>query len=472
MKQIFNSSFDSEDIKILIILALTQILCHFTAESISIALPAIETSLNLSPIYGNWLSLAYYTFCVGTGLIVGRILPQYGVVKSTKWGTIIIFIGVLLTVITISPEILIVGRALQGLAAAIFFVNSYIFIVRQYDYKKMGFILGLVSASSFIGSLIAPSIGGIILSYFDWHTLFLIILPFIIFQYIILVLIKKEWVYPKEKIDYIGSILSFIALFLFVLGTSYISSIYGMLSIFLSVILIIIFIKHETMIKTEPIYNVHLLRNIKHFTGNYLSMTSCLVRSGIIFILGIFFQNVSKLNPFIAGMIISIMPLTMLIISPIAGKLSDKYDSFKICEISLIMMIISLFMLILIIYIYPLYTILAMIILSLGCSFLDSPSKKITIETAPCNMITNSSSFLSTIRDFGMLLGVSLFTLIMSLTNMSPKLPSSWIFCTQCTTIILTFITLLGLILTFYSNETIKERFEMKYFKKLLKIGD
>ena len=159
----------SDDSKAVLIATLLGFICVFNGQGITIALPYISSSLHISSVFANWISLAFFICGAATGLSCGKIMPKYGVIKTTKVFMVFTIIGAIISVISLNPFIIILGKAIQGFFVSGLFVTAYLIIMNQIDTVKIGRALGISTSGFFIAYLLAPIIGGFLITYVSWQ---------------------------------------------------------------------------------------------------------------------------------------------------------------------------------------------------------------------------------------------------------------------------------------------------------------
>lgn len=171
-----------------------------------------------------------------SGLVYGRIIPKVGIVKISNISLILIIITSITAFFTSSLYIIILTRFIQGFACACLTVSSYLFIIKYVSPDKTGKALGFGATGVFLAYLISPTIAGFLSEYLFWRLNFIILIPICI---VVLVLFYHVPEYKEDIIiDKIGTILSFIGIFLFASGVSFLNESLGPIILILSIIIL------------------------------------------------------------------------------------------------------------------------------------------------------------------------------------------------------------------------------------------
>lgn len=404
---------DKQSIKIIIISTLFMYIGLFEYSSVTVVLPSLSSALDISSTLTNWISITFLLFCTGFGLTFGTIIPKYGINKVAKISVISMIIGGLIATFILNPWTLIFARAIEGISAASMFLISYLLIIQNMDSEKVGLALGIVTAGGFFSSISAPIIGGVLSSFLPPQSIFAFSIPLSLICLILLCTLKMEW---KEnvEIDYLGTAFWVITMILFIYGVSYLKSTVGIACLILSVVFLVIFVLYE--LKAEhPLYDFRLLKNKIYAVNNYAAMMGCFIKDGMVFVLTLYLQYAKGFTAMETGFFISLIAVIMFITSPIAGRLSDKMDSVRLSNAGANLMVISTLIICLVRYLPSWSIIVSIVCLALGYALFDTPNKKIILESSEESQLSYVTAFLSTIRDFGMLLPTAIFTLSLSM---------------------------------------------------------
>ena len=457
---------DKETIKVIIISTLFMYIGLFDYSSVTVVLPQLSNTLHISSSLTNWISISFLLFCTASGLSFGTIVPKYGVIKVAKISTFFMIIGALISTLILNPGAIIIARSIQGLSAAALFIISYLLIIRKVEENYVGSALGIVTGGGFLSSISAPIIGGTLSYYFPPQCIFSFSIPFSIICLILLFTIKEEWC-EDLKIDILGTGIWFITMISFIYGVSYLHSSAGITCLISSIILLIVFVIYELEVE-NPLYDFRLLKNLVYSINNYAAMMACFVKDGMVFVLTLYLQYTKCLSSIETGFFISILAVIMLVISPIAGKLSDTINSVHLANFGSLLMLISTILICLIRYLPSWSIMLTIVFLAIGYGLFDTPNKKIILKSCKESELSYVTAFLSTIRDFGMLIPTALFTLSLSLFANIRHGPKYWASSSQFMFELFFIVAVSILVLSLYTNKNLEiiYKFDFRRFAK------
>ena len=386
---------------------------------------------------------------ISISIPLSKIISQYGVKKYTKiaiWGLIL---GLVLSAVANSHALFLLSRVIQGINCAILYFSIYMMIVLEMPEDKTGRTLGIVGSSGYIGMTIAPSIAGFISYYLSWRFAFLFVVPLLAFQLVLVHYIYDEWKTEKRPIDNIGSLLYVLVIIFLVYGLSNVVS-NGFIYLVIFAVLLISFLFYEHS-REYPIYNLHLLKNLKYAIGNYSSMGGYFVTFIAAYILSLHLQIVMGIDSRTTGLLLLITPVLMVFAAPYAGRLSDKHDPRIISAVAMVFITSAMVMLVFLKEL-PLYLIVIGIALQgLGHGLFSSPNNRYVLTSVDVEDLPDASSFLSSIKEIGKLLCTAVFNVICVIyvgnveieTNVSGLIQSSRTMMIVCVAICLSSIILL-----------------------------
>ena len=199
---------------VILLAAVVSFVTAFLA-NISVALPLIARELSMSNIVQNWVATIFLLAIAALSIPLGKYTSKYGLKKSLFIGIIVTMIGVI--------------------------ISCFSLIVSAVPPETRGQALGLNIAGVYIGLSSAPVIGGIVIYYLGWQSIFYVMLPFLIFSAYLCHSLDDEWTMYDGIIDKLGSIVYMIGILLFVYGFTVINTGLGKVLLIVGLALLICF---------------------------------------------------------------------------------------------------------------------------------------------------------------------------------------------------------------------------------------
>ena len=183
---------------------------------VNVALPVIQTDLNVSAADVQWVVEAYSLFLAALILVGGSLGDHFGRKRFFALGILIFTVASVLCGLVPNVHLLIVTRAIQGIGGALLVPGSLAMISAAFDREQRGRAIGTWSGFTAITSAIGPVIGGFFVEYASWRWVFFINAPVAV-----IVLIILFWRVPESqneeldehaKLDLWGALLATLAL--------------------------------------------------------------------------------------------------------------------------------------------------------------------------------------------------------------------------------------------------------------------
>lgn len=401
MDNIYNKKQKS----ILAVSIVTAFITTFTGSALNLSIPSIGTEFNVSASLVGWIVTAYMLASASFSVPFGRIadITSRKVILTT--GIFIFAICSLVAAFAWNVNIILAIRAFQGFGASMIFCTNIAVLVSAFSEEERGRVLGYSTASTYIGLSAGPVVGGIFNHYFGWRSIFII--TFLVSATVFIIAVKNlpkdQNKTKKKEIDLLGNVLyiSMIVCVLYGLSAFFINHIAKILLI-IGIGISIVFARHELKIN-NPIVELRLFaNNISYTFSNIAALLNYGATFAIGYLLSIYLQVVMGYSSQTAGIILVVQPIIMAILSPYAGKLSDKISPFKLASFGMAMCAVCLLFFAFLSENYPLWTIIiALIIAGIGVAFFSSPNTNAVMTCVEKKDYGVASSLLATMRTIG-----------------------------------------------------------------------
>jgi EmrB/QacA subfamily drug resistance transporter len=180
---------------------------------INVALPAIARELGGGLTTQQWAVDAYLITLGSLILLAGSLSDVLGRIVILRVGLVGFGVASLLCAIAPSPEILIVARALQGVAGALLVPSSLALITSNFAGAARSRAIGQWTAGTTIAFIAGPILGGVIVDSVGWRWVFAInVIPIAATLYMLAVLKRKDVREAGVRIDYLGAVLCVLGL--------------------------------------------------------------------------------------------------------------------------------------------------------------------------------------------------------------------------------------------------------------------
>lgn len=403
---------------IFIALILAHLGGSLAMSAIPIALPSIALDLSMNAVQTGWISLALSLITAVLILPFGRLADIVGRKKIFSIGLFIVVAGMIVSALSVSWGMLMSFQVITGIGAAMITSTGMALLSSVFAPAERGKVLGIVVASIYAGQSLGPTIGGILTYNIGWRSIFI---PSVILQIaslvFILLKIKGEWAEARgEKFDIAGSALFAIMLFCLLYGFSAINQNPGVWIILAGICLLALFVYWELKARS-PMLDLKLLTGNRFFAFSGLThFFFYIIAVPIPFIMSLYLQYILGFNPQVAGFILLIQPVMMAILSPIAGRISDRVESRRTVSIGISIVLLG------ILFLFAATTnlwlpgiIIGLLLVGFGYAFFASPNTNAIIGSAGRKHYGVAAAFESTMRSMGMTFGMGAVILLFSL---------------------------------------------------------
>ncbi|TCZ76598.1 MFS transporter [Paenibacillus albiflavus] len=388
---------------------------------VSTAMPTIIRELHGLQLFG-WVAGIYMLTMTAFMPIFGKLADLFGHRRIFMICMSLFIAGSIVNGFANSMELLLIGRGIQGVGAGGLMPLAMVIMGDTYPLEQRAKIQSMIGPLLFLPQLIGPTVGGFIVSHWNWHWIFLINIPIGLLSAIITVKgLRENRREGKPSIDWAGSLTLVAAIVSLLLtpvlkdtmGYSWSSPLIVGLMI-LGVILIGLFIWIESRVQ-EPIIPLHLFRNRNIVALSTLVFIVGVGVMGVMYGFPFYAQHVIGLTPAGAGYLSMAFMLGAVPMSMLNGFTLTKLRYRNVFIVSFVLPIIAFFLLSQIgletsIFTYVIY----FIILGAGLGVLFAGDNLIVQESVDSR---NSGIALSTVQLFqalGTTIGLNWFGSMMA----------------------------------------------------------
>lgn len=439
---------------VLFVTTLTAFFTIFLSTAVMIAVPTIASEFHMSNIVQNWISTIYLLALAVVTIPAGQISGKYGLKKTMVIGLIIFTVTSALIMFSNSQDMFLTLRIIQGIGAGFLTVSSTALLVSAFKVEDRGKALGINVIGIYLAAALSPVIAGFLNNDFGWRSIFFFTLPFLVLCIILLFTeIKKEWkTLENVDVDIKGIILCSLGMLFFIFGFSTLNQSTGPYLVIVGAVILAIFWFVERGIE-NPVFNVGLFKNPKFLTSNVAALCAYFAIAVVMTIVNYHLQYIRGFDSGEAGLILLIAPVVQVIVSPIAGKLSDKYDPQLLAVIGGIIGAVGLILIIMLSESTPLEVLMiSFLLLGVGFGIFSPANTNEIMGSVPKKETSMASASSSTMRVIGQTMSMGIFTLIFALIMGNvPIVPSNYpqlILSSQITATICTVVCFVSVIVS------------------------
>ena len=316
--------------------------------SISVSLSAIQKEFDATLAAVQWIGLMGSIMLCSLSLCFGRAGDLIGRRTIFKTGLTLYTAGAGLAAFSGTFLQLLASRCVMALGLAMAAPMAAAIIASAHGHEHRGRALGLLAASIALGRTPGPTIGGAILQLWGWRAVFLANCIFGVATCVTMFLIVKDKEERRKvSVDYLGVIALVVGFpsFLIALtaGTRQGWDASGILLwLALAAAGIVTFVWRELHAEV-PLMNLRYFRSIP-FVRSMLSLILATLAFYPVSIFGpIYLLNVVGTAPLTAGLAMATLPLCTTLLSPLSGRLADRFNPRWVAIIGLCIILLGVF---------------------------------------------------------------------------------------------------------------------------------
>ena len=397
---------------------ITNFVNPFAVTALNIAVPHIGKEFNASATALSWVVLSLLMVSALFALPFGRFADIHGRKPVLKTGILLLVVTSTLLVFCPNMTVFLLLRVLQGLSCAMVFATNIAILIDVYPAEKRGSVLGVSVAAVYTGASIGPVAGGMITHAFGWRGVFVAIAILALIAFIVAMARSPKEIIPEntKKLSPASVVLYIVSMGALLYGVVTLTqNIWSYILLAAGFVLVLLFIRHET--RTEaPVIEVRLFKNNRVFV---MSILAAVFNYASVFAIGylmsIYLQLARGMNADISGFIMISQPIVQAVLSPVAGRLSDRKSPALIASIGMACCTCSLFMFSLLTETTPIpYIIAGFLITGTGIGFFTSPNSNVIYASVSHKDYGTATALVSTSRNFGQVIGMAILTIIIN----------------------------------------------------------
>ena len=388
---------------------------------VNVALPSIQRDLKITVSELEWVVTGYaLTFAV-LMLTGGKLADLLGRRLVFVIG-LAVFTGASLACgLAPNAGFLIGARVVQGVGSALMNPATLSIIVATFPPRQRGMAIGIWAGVSAMALAIGPLVGGLIAEHLHWSWIFFINVPVGLLGIVVarLVIAESRDTSREQRLDLPGLLVSGAGLF--ALTYSLIeANTYGWTSIRILTLFGIAAAALLTFVLLEqhqrlPMLDLSLFRSGTFAGANAVMLLVGLAMFGVFFFISLFVQNILGYSATQAGA--AFLPMTGLIvlIAPIAGKLSDRIGSRWLMACGMTLVAGGLVIFAQLDRSSSYWNILpGMVVGGLGIALAMTPTTAAAMGSVPTDKAGVGSAVLNSMRQVGFAMGVAVMGAIVA----------------------------------------------------------
>ncbi|MBU2467465.1 MAG: MFS transporter [Proteobacteria bacterium] len=296
------------------------------ASAVNLALPDLARQFALDAVMLSWVQTSYLLATAVCVVPAGRLGDILGRKRVFVWGMAGFGLASLAACLAPSVLVLLAARVAQGVGSAMVFATGMAILSEVFPPGQRGRALGINVAAVYVGLSLGPLLGGLATHYLTWRSVFaLVVPPSALAVWVALYKLKAEWAEAKgEHFDLIGSLIYALALVALIQGLTRMPTWQAAGLVLMGLAFLGLFAWWEGK-SPAPVFPVRLLITNRPFAFSSLAaLINYAAIYAVTFLLSLYLQQVKGLSPTTAGLILVAQPVMQAVLSPLAGRVSDR----------------------------------------------------------------------------------------------------------------------------------------------------
>ncbi|MGO1543720.1 MAG: MDR family MFS transporter [Gulosibacter sp.] len=300
---------------------------------LTVALPSLMVDFSITAATAGWFTTGFLLTMAICIPLTGYLMQRFSTRNLLLAALLLFAVGSLIAALSTNFLAMLIARVVQAFGTAIIMPLLMTTTLRLVPAQHRGSIMGLNAVVISVGPAIGPTVAGIIINAFSWHTLFWGMLVFAVLAFFVaLAAIPSGKGRPAGGLDAVSILLSVIGFGGFVYGISTISEIGAgnylpVIGLVVGVIALAIFVIRQNSLARSggaPLLNLAPFKNGTFSRSLIVIAIAFATMLGSVVVLPVYLENGLGLNPATVGLALLPGGLIQAIIAPIAGRIYDR----------------------------------------------------------------------------------------------------------------------------------------------------
>lgn len=381
---------------------------------VNVALPTLADEFDTSFGVVQWVSLGYLLTQATLTLSFGRLGDMIGKKPIFTAGFGIFTVFSVLAGLAPMIELLVLARVFQAIGAAMIFAMGFAITTEAFPPTERGKALGLMGTMVSLGIIIGPVLGGLIIDATSWRWIFLVNLPIGIIGTITAVkFVPNTKPHAKQTFDWFGAGAFLVAFLSFLVALTYgqdagFSDPLVIGGLVLSGLAFGGFIWIEQHVD-QPMVDLSLFNDTNFSVNLFTGFLQFVSIAGLLILLPFFLSDTLDYSIREVGFLLASIPVTLGILAPLSGTLSDRLGTRPVTVAGLVLTLIGYVMAVNIFGVNTtaLQFIMVGLVIGAGIGLFQSPNNSAVLGSVPPERLGITSGMLTITRITGQIVGIA-----------------------------------------------------------------
>ncbi|VVO36023.1 MFS transporter [Pseudomonas fluorescens] len=317
----------------LVSLSLSMLLSSLGTSIANVGLPTLAQVFNASFQEIQWIVLAYLLAITTLIVSVGRLGDIIGRRRLLLTGIALFTLASALCGLVPSLWLLIGGRALQGLGAAIMMALTMAFVGETVPKAKTGSAMGVLGTMSATGTALGPTLGGVLIAGLGWQAIFLVTVPLGLLAFVLahrcLPADRQRQKTDRAGFDPLGTLLLALTLAAYALAMTLGRGSFGPLNMALLLAAVVgtgLFVLAETRV-ASPLIRLTMFRDPGLSGSLAMSALVSTVMMATLVVGPFYLAHGLGLDAALVGLVLAVGPFFAALTGVPAGRIADRFGA-------------------------------------------------------------------------------------------------------------------------------------------------
>jgi EmrB/QacA subfamily drug resistance transporter len=385
---------------------------------INVAVPDMSRVFGLGQERAQWLSAGFMGAMTLSMLTTPWLLERYGYRHTYSGAVVLLMTGGVVGGSSPWFDLVLAARVAEGLAAGVLQPIPAIVVLHAFGAGERGKAMGIFGFGVVLAPAIGPSIGGILVEWFGWRSIFFVVTPFCL-----VALAMAQRYLPigapggapisraGGRLDVVGLGLIAVAVLALLNGMVHLHGAtldFGLALLACSVVATVGFVFHQRR-GARPLMALRLFDHRAFAMGGAVAFIYGMALFGSTYLVPVFMQEALHLPPSQAGAVLLPAGLVLAVTIPLAGRLADRVAVSRMVSTGLVLLSASFFLMLGVDATTTLLLItLWAVIGRLGLGLIMPSLNLGSMQGVPNVLISQGSSTINFLRQLGGAVGISL----------------------------------------------------------------
>jgi EmrB/QacA subfamily drug resistance transporter len=382
---------------------------------VNVAIPAIRAEFGASPAHLQWVIDIYTLVLASLLLLAGAAGDRWGRRRVFQTGLVVFAFGSLLCSLAPSINILIAARLVQAVGGSMLNPVAMSIITQIFtDRVERARAIGVWGAVVGVSMSLGPIVGGALIEYVGWRSVFWINLPICAVAVLLTVLIVPESKSATMRnLDPVGQFLGMATLFgiiyTLIEGPAVGWGHPGVVAIAAMAVLALIgFLAYESH-REDPFIDLHFFRSVPFASATVIAVCAFAAYGAFLFMMSLYLQVCRGYSAMQTGLLYVPLAVGALIFSPLSGRLVGRFGARPSLVVSGLLLTTATVLMSYLGATTPVWQLSVIFALfGVGFSMVNAPVTTAAVSGMPTDRAGAASAIASTSRQVGVSLGVAL----------------------------------------------------------------